>query len=188
MPIRPTQFPAPRIAWGTLGALLVSAGAWAAGPGQSQADREAQYLRDRQACESGQTGQDLQTCLREAGAVRTEAPRPQPPSDPGTLQRNATQRCDTLPADRQAECRELMLSGQAREAGSVPGGGVLREMTVPEPAPAQPAAPGAGMPPAPAAPGAAMPPPQPLPPPAPSMAPGTQTAPGVLPATPVAPR
>jgi len=164
------------MALAVLGALLVSAGAHAAGPGtHTQADRRAQYLKDRAACESGQTGQDLQTCLREAGAVLTEAPRAQPPSDPATLERNAAQRCDPLPPDRQAECRELMRSGQAQTMGSVPSGGVLRQITVPEtPAPTSVTptgpVPGATYPAAPAA-------------PAP-----TTTSPSVLPATPVTPR
>ena len=181
MQIRRKQSRSCRKAWAAMGALLVSAGAYAAGPGtQTHADRQAQYLKDRAACESGQTGQDLQTCLREAGAVRNEAPRPQPPSDPATLERNATQRCASLPPDRQAECRQLMLSGQARTLGSVPAGGVLREITVPvAPAPTS-VTPAGTVPGATPAPGTAAPAPMP--------APGTTTSPSVLPATPVTPR
>ncbi len=146
--------------------------------------RQAQYQRDVAACKSGTTGQNQADCLREAGAVRTEANPNRHTVPAQQLDRNAQQRCDNLPADQRQTCVETMTSGQTRTHGSVSGGGVLRERTIPIPATgtAQPggAQPGAMQPPA--APGSA---PQPMTPSAPQpmapSAPQPMQAPGATP-------
>lgn len=122
------------------GALLAASAVSAAG---SEADRQAQYLKDRAACERGHTGQDLATCLREAGAVRDErrgVQGRQAPDD-DTLRANALRRCERLPADQQADCRALTMGNGVQTRGDVPAGGVYRERTIQVPAPQQAPAP-----------------------------------------------
>lgn len=125
-------------------ALLISA--TAAGPAlAADSARQQQYQRDVAACNSGTTGQDRATCLREAGAVRTESPRPNVQTTPEQRQQNAVRRCQNLPAADRASCEATMKSPDTQVHGSVPGGGVLRERTITVPAPG--AAPAAGNPP-----------------------------------------
>ena len=109
--------------------LLSGSAALAANDGAAQ----AQYQKDRATCLAGESGQDQDTCLREAAAALQEArqdarqagqtaPAPQP-----DYERNALARCDAQPTpDDRASCRLRM---QAPAQGSVRGGGLLREAT-----------------------------------------------------------
>lgn len=100
-----------------------------------------QYDQDRAHCLAGDSGEDRDTCLREAAAALQEAQRPpetrsaEPASD---YQANALARCQVHrnPEDRQS-CELRM---RAPASGSIPGGGLLREATetVYPPAPRQP--------------------------------------------------
>src|SRR5688572_19802328 len=56
------------------GSLLVLSTAMAAGR-SSQSEAQATYNSDRAACMRGNTGQDRETCLKEAGAALGEARR-----------------------------------------------------------------------------------------------------------------
>jgi len=136
-------------------------------PGADLSAIDAQYRRDVQRCNSGQTGQDRTACLREAGAARDEARRGRlDDRQNGRYQQNALERCKRLPASQQQDCLTQM-NAPSRTSGSVEGGGVLRETVIPVPAtpaspapmapmPAQPPAvaptPGGGLAPVPAAP------------------------------------
>jgi len=115
------------------GALLASSAAPAAGAAD---DPQSQYLKDRAACQSGQTGQDVATCLREAAAVRDERRRARnrQTASEAELQANATRRCERLPVSQQEDCRALVLGQSTQVQGSVPAGGVYREMSVQVPA------------------------------------------------------
>jgi|HigsolmetaGSP11D_1036233.scaffolds.fasta_scaffold01045_15 hypothetical protein len=131
------------------GALLASQGAAAA---DSASDIQAQYQQDRAACQSGKTGQELRACLREAGAVRAERLRKlhNATVSEEQLRANATRRCERLPASEQDACRQMMLGQVTQTRGSVPGGGVYRELTMEVPVgTGQPAAPYASPAPAP---------------------------------------
>ena len=97
----------------------------------------ATYERDRAACLSGQSGQDRNTCLREAAAAYQEARGARgsaagaaPSAD--RYAQNALLRCQPLPAADRAECERRIHSGTT--SGSVTGGGVLRELRSVEPA------------------------------------------------------
>jgi hypothetical protein len=85
------------------------------------------YQQDRAFCQSGQSSQDLATCLREAGAAAQERPR-------GNLTEandaNRFARCDyhKNPEDREYCIRRM--KGEGTVSGSVDGGGLLRELTV----------------------------------------------------------
>jgi hypothetical protein len=85
------------------------------------------YQQDRARCNSGQSSQDLATCLREAGAAAQERSH-------GNLTdgvaANKYARCDyhKNPEDRDYCIRRM--NGEGTVTGSVDGGGLLRELTV----------------------------------------------------------
>lgn len=91
------------------------------------------YEEQRAVCESGASGQDRATCLREAGAALQEARRGRLTRgvDEQQLRANAAQRCERLPAERRSECMALR-SGDVRVQGSVAGGGIMRSTTIRE--------------------------------------------------------
>jgi hypothetical protein len=113
----------------TIAALLCAAAATAAERGGAN----AVYQRDRAACLRGDTTQDRETCLREAGAARVEARRGGLTEGQGELERNQLLRCEQQPAaDREACIRRMR--GEGTTSGSVEGGGIIRELVVPVPA------------------------------------------------------
>ena len=104
---------------------------------QAQSGRPVFEQEQAHCTASGLQGEALQACLRDAGAAQQERNqgRANPTADEARLQSNALKRCDRLPADRQQECRDMMSGQQAGGTlsiqGSVQGGGVLRELSIP---------------------------------------------------------
>jgi hypothetical protein len=110
-----------------MGALL-SASALAAGS-RGTSDAQAQYMRDRAACNAGQTNEDRATCLKEAGAALQAARSGQLTSEsPADYRRNAMLRCNEQPPQNREDCVARM---QNPAQGSVEGGGLLREAQTP---------------------------------------------------------
>ncbi len=87
------------------------------------------YQKERAACLNGQTSQDRQTCLREAGAALQESRRGglTNPS-PEVLARNAAQRCKSQPLAERVDC-ERLARGEGEKEGSVAEGAIVREIT-----------------------------------------------------------
>lgn len=116
--------------------------AWAAGPAAPATDDAAVvYQRDRAACMSGHTGEDKNTCLKEAGAAYQAARRGGLATDGQSVyERNALSRCQLVPANERDDCRARVLGvGRTKVEGSVEGGGLLRETTTTVPVkPARP--------------------------------------------------
>ncbi|CAM5223056.1 putative protein OS=Castellaniella defragrans OX=75697 GN=HNR28_003571 PE=4 SV=1 [Castellaniella defragrans] len=111
-------------------AFLLSPAAQAAGPTQSQ------YQRDVEHCNTT-PGIDKKACLKEAGAA-AQAARDNNLANPGAQQEsmNRVGRCDSLQGDQRQDCMILMDNkNQVREQGSVQSGGILRETTITIPAP-----------------------------------------------------
>ena len=109
---------------------------WPYASAQTQAEKkEAQrrYQEEVRACHSGRTGQALADCLREARNSRADFMHSATlPAKSEELERNQRQRCDVHQgADREA-C-EARMRGEGQRSGSVEGGGVLREISRPEP-------------------------------------------------------
>ncbi|RBA24993.1 hypothetical protein [Herminiimonas fonticola] len=98
------------------------------------ADASGNYQQERAACLSGQTQQDKKTCLREAGAARSEAKRGKLNGDASSYQQNAQARCNALPPADRDDCMRRM-QGEGTVSGSVDGGGIYRETTTIVPAP-----------------------------------------------------
>ncbi len=115
--------------------LLLQPLAWAAPPASVPA--QSRYQQDRAACLDSNSQQDRSSCLREAGAVKAESPpSPAVRETADDRARNALQRCNELPGDMRDPC-ERRVRGEGTVSGSVPAGGVLRELVIPVPAPAQ---------------------------------------------------
>jgi hypothetical protein len=101
----------------------------AAAAAESTADSaEARYQRERARCLSGQSQEDQQTCLKEAGAALQAARQHAlTTAQPDQLAANARKRCEPLPADQKEACYKRM-NGEGTVTGSVAGGGQLREL------------------------------------------------------------
>ena len=152
--------------WAMLGTLALltfglNTSAHALGKAQTAAV-QARFAQERNACLSGASGQDRDTCLREAAAARAEALRGGLNDGDARYKDNQRLRCAALPASEQPACNARM-QGQGSVSGSVAGGGLLRELVITErgsPAGAAAAPAPAGAAPAPAA-ASAMPAPTP---------------------------
>ncbi|MGH6638496.1 MAG: hypothetical protein ACREBY_07830 [Polaromonas sp.] len=105
------------------------------------------------ACKSGKTQQDRATCMTEVRNANAAKRAGKLENSNGQFAANALKRCDVFKGEDQAACRARIV-GQGKIAGSVAGGGVLREVeTLVPPSEAGPAT---------------VPPPQGVAPPAPS--------------------
>lgn len=91
----------------------------------------SRYQQERATCLAGQTNQDRETCLREAGAALQEARRGALAGAQANFDQNRLARCDVhkTPQDRD-ECIKRMNMGST--TGSVEGGGMYRELTTRE--------------------------------------------------------
>jgi len=96
-------------------------------------DAQSTYQRDRANCLNGHTNEDRATCLKEAGAAFDAAKRGQLNNNGAQYQKNAMLRCQSLEGENRQAC-ELRMQGDGTTSGSVAAGGVLRELTIKEPA------------------------------------------------------
>jgi len=122
-----------RLKVSAIGLAMCAAGVFGVA-GSAHAD--AQYKEDVARCKSGQTANlDRTACMKEAAASQVERRRSGSLTEPADAQRNASARCQALPAGQREDCMTAM-SGQAstRVLGSVKGGGVLRETVIQVPA------------------------------------------------------
>jgi len=111
------------------GAALLCVAAATAADRRGASEAEAQYLKHRAQCLSGQLNQDQATCLRDAGAG-LQAVRRGNADDPSTdYERNRLARCDLQPAQDREYCIRRM-NGEGVVSGSVDGGGIYRELQV----------------------------------------------------------
>lgn len=104
-------------------------------PAHAADDATTRYQQERAACMAGDTGQSQRDCLREAGAALAEARHGTLEARRGTPDYDANRlaRCDALSGEDHQACVARM-EGQGSTSGSVAGGGIYRELAVPEPA------------------------------------------------------
>ncbi len=105
------------------GSLLAATACHAA----TAADAQARYQQDRAACMKGQTYEDRNTCLKEAGAAYDEAKRGLLTSASDSYKRNALKRCNELPQKDRPDCVARVEGDHTTVSGSVGAGGELRE-------------------------------------------------------------
>ncbi|HSY25878.1 MAG TPA: hypothetical protein VK832_00080 [Burkholderiaceae bacterium] len=96
-------------------------------------DAQANYQKERANCLNGRTNEDRATCLKEAGAAFDAAKRGQLNNNGAQYQKNSMLRCQALEGENRQAC-ELRMQGDGTTSGSVAAGGVLRELTIKEPA------------------------------------------------------
>ena len=98
---------------------------------QDRSEKLRRFEADSQACRSGKSAQNFDTCMKEAKAVLAERAGSNPTVSTEQLQRNALLRCDALTGDEYTACAARM-RGEGMVSGSVAGGGILREIVITE--------------------------------------------------------
>ena len=96
-------------------------------PGSTGIDATGSYRSEIQACQSGRTQQDRDTCLREARNAQAAREKGVLRHPAENYQANAMARCEPLAGEDKAAC-EARVMGYGNTSGSVAGGGVLREV------------------------------------------------------------
>lgn len=155
------------------------------------AELAARHKQERADCLNVQEAEARADCVRDANVAYGHAKRNRASTIDPPFAKNATARCDALPAADRRDCLARM-DGKGTTSGSVAGGGIYRELVVIEAA-AVPT-PAASTTPASTTPASTTPAPtMPTPPQTTPMSPTTSTtmpmapAPTAMPATPAAP-
>lgn len=133
------KHPAAAIGWAVLVAISGYSSAWADTPPDPKGiDATGNTKSEMQACLTGKTQQDRETCMREARNANADKKAGKLDGSSTNLDANATQRCDVLTGDEKIAC-EARMAGYGSTSGSVAGGGVIREVeTVDVPADGSP--------------------------------------------------
>ena len=115
------------LAVGAATAQVATTGSDASFPGTGSIDASGSYRSEVQACMSGHTQQDRETCLKEARNAAAEKNRGRLESY-GMNEQHAMARCDVHTAsDDRAACQARVM-GMGNVQGSVEGGGLIREI------------------------------------------------------------
>ena len=115
------------VSFGVAALLAVTAATAHVTAGPTAIDATGHYEKEVQACMSGQTQQDRETCLREARNAQAEKKRGALDNAGGQFDANKVARCEPLAGEEKAACQARMM-GYGNTSGSVAGGGVLREV------------------------------------------------------------
>lgn len=95
--------------------------------GTTGIDASGIYEREVQACMTGRTQQDRDTCLTEARNAQADKKRGLLDNAGSQFQSNAAARCEVLAGEEKAACQARVM-GYGNTTGSVAAGGVLREV------------------------------------------------------------
>ncbi|MBC5783868.1 hypothetical protein H8N03_13005 [Ramlibacter sp. USB13] len=115
------------LAVGAATAQVATTGSDASFPGASAIDSSGSFRSEMQACMSGQTQQDRDTCMKEARNAAAEKNRGRLETY-GANEQHATARCDVhTTAEDRAACQARVM-GMGSVDGSVAGGGLIREV------------------------------------------------------------
>ena len=117
----------PAFAAATLLAMTAATAQVAGTPGTTGIDASGNYQSEVQACRSGRTQQDVDTCLREARNAQADRRQGQLRHPSEDYKANAMARCEPLSGEDKAAC-EARVMGYGETSGSVAGGGILREV------------------------------------------------------------
>lgn len=112
-------------------ALSTSVAATRAMAAGDSSDANARYQAERAVCNSGQSNQARETCLKEAGAALKESRKGGLNGNQDAYGQNALIRCNTLPPDDLDACQRR-IKGEGTTSGSVREGGLVRELVVPD--------------------------------------------------------
>ncbi|TWO72451.1 hypothetical protein FN976_07050 [Caenimonas sedimenti] len=122
------------ISFGAIALLAVGAATAQVATGTTGIDASGSYQQEVQACNSGATQQDRETCLKEARNAQADKRRGVLDTA-GSLEANAMTRCNVFTSGEDKAACEARVMGAGNIEGSVAGGGLIRELeTVTPPA------------------------------------------------------
>jgi hypothetical protein len=125
--IAKTRSPGSLQSFGLAALLALTAATAQIATGQTGIDASGNYQSEVQACMTGRTQQDRDTCLTEARNARADKKRGVLDNAGGQFDANAQARCAALTGEDKAAC-QARVAGYGNTTGSVEGGGVLREV------------------------------------------------------------
>ncbi|MEZ0309076.1 MAG: hypothetical protein ACAH21_14225 [Ramlibacter sp.] len=115
------------LSYGVAALLAMTAATAQVATGTTGIDASGSYQQEVNACMTGKTQQDRETCLKEARNAQADKKRGLLDNASGQFDSNAAARCDVLSGEEKAACQARVL-GYGNTTGSVAGGGVLREV------------------------------------------------------------
>ena len=115
------------VSFGAAALLAMTAATAQVATGTTGIDASGSYQQEVNACMTGKTQQDRDTCLREARNAQADKKRGVLDNAGAKFDSNAAARCDVLVGEEKAACQARMM-GYGNATGSIAGGGVLREV------------------------------------------------------------
>lgn len=114
------------VSFGVAALLAMTAATAQVASGTTGIDASGSYQQEVNACMTGKTQQDRDTCLEEARNAQADKKRGRLDAG-GNFEANAKARCGVLMGEDKAAC-EARVMGFGSTSGSVGGGGLLREV------------------------------------------------------------
>ena len=96
-------------------------------PGATGIDNSGSYKSEVQACMSGRTQQDRDTCMKEARNANADKRRGVLDTQ-GSLEANAMSRCNVFTTGEDKAACQARVMGMGSASGSIAGGGLIREV------------------------------------------------------------
>jgi hypothetical protein len=115
------------VSYGVVALLAVTAATAQVATGTTGIDASGSYQQEVNACMTGKTQQDRETCLKEARNAQADKKRGVLDNAGSKFDNNASARCDVLAGEEKAACQARVM-GYGSTTGSVAGGGLLREV------------------------------------------------------------
>ena len=115
------------VSYGVIALLAMTAATAQVATGTTGIDASGSYQQEVQACMTGKTQQDRETCLKEARNAQADKKRGVLDNAGAKFDSNASARCDVLAGEEKAACQARVM-GYGNTSGSVAGGGLLREV------------------------------------------------------------
>jgi hypothetical protein len=115
------------ISFGVAALLAVGAATAQVATGATGIDASGSFQSEMQACASGNTQQDRETCMREARNAQADKRRGVLSTE-GSLEANAMSRCSVFQGGEDKAACEARVMGMGSTSGSVAGGGLIREV------------------------------------------------------------
>lgn len=115
------------ISFGVAALLAVTAATAQVATGTTGIDASGSYQQEVNACMSGRTQQDRDTCLQEARNANADKQRGAL-NTAGSTESNAMSRCNVFTTGEEKAACQARVLGMGNADGSVAGGGVIREI------------------------------------------------------------
>jgi hypothetical protein len=115
------------VSFGVAALLAVTAATAQVATGTTGIDASGSFQQEINACMTGKTQQDRDTCLKEARNAQTDKKRGVLDNAGASFETNASARCEVLMGEEKAACQARVM-GYGSTTGSVASGGVLREV------------------------------------------------------------